>query len=675
MDSLRDIQRQGGQSREDCVLIDSLRIELAEKSAERETMQRNVRFLESENNRLRIRLNKVAQRLEISLLEGAESFGFEESPTRSLTSSQAGTGFSELEQSFRKKESIAELCVPAEDLPDPVELLSQEKFLGPGQYVSIARQYLPPEIVPEARDFLAACGGGPSQETRPVGTETRVDLLGNLMIIEPNSANFRGGSLESEAFRCVASWNPDFWPQLTGPVVKSLIPFESTISRTDLPYCEAKLRELLLDSQASFGWLVFSPPLRPNQVEFNDFLREVNLHKRIYFYFLKLRDFFVEGSFESHMCLSSNEKFVVLATEVPLTYVVRKLLLEFAGQARTRRLQLARLKDPRQLEKVLSLDFKDEEKRLFFEFAEQLAQIKVPKDFGDTLSLRTFGTKIEWTLPGVKAAFLTEIEQLVPAFLHFPLEEILLVLFAVLQEKKVVFVSEKQPDISSAISVCQLLIKPFDWPHPIIYSLPSLLFNLLKIPLPIICGLLLPSIFVREKVIPNSDPFTIFVFLDEKKVHVCAEMSQSLLVPEFDRFLETVSKLFVKKFKTETSHHLRIEKTKTKTSSFLSFHKGTTMTSKLFGVLRYVKPESKNSEVNSEALQSIFFFFRFFFTNFISSKIGGQIPLRMDPPARISLSHFPPSKPDHCFLKLFCSGQLFSSFVHKHYGLNSSLLA
>ena len=92
------------------------------------------------------------------------------------------------------------------------------------------------------------------------------------------------------------------------------------------------------------------------------------------------------------------------------------------------------------------------------------------------------------------------------------------------------------------------LLKPFKWPHPIIFPLPESLFTLLDSPVPIIFGLNQNLEFVKQ----NSFDFTykniIFVGLDENYLIIDRELLKELglSIPHFNNFKATFRPLYEK---------------------------------------------------------------------------------------------------------------------------------
>lgn len=69
------------------------------------------------------------------------------------------------------------------------------------------------------------------------------------------------------------------------------------------------------------------------------------------------------------------------------------------------------------------------------------------------------------------------------------LNDLLYILFSILQEASVIFISKNMDYLSSCVLGFQALIRPFSWPHLITPILPSSLFDILEAPVPLLAGI------------------------------------------------------------------------------------------------------------------------------------------------------------------------------------------
>ena len=69
------------------------------------------------------------------------------------------------------------------------------------------------------------------------------------------------------------------------------------------------------------------------------------------------------------------------------------------------------------------------------------------------------------------------------------LKSILKLMTAILLERSMIFVSEHQARLSSAMLGLKAMIKPFGWCHRLIPILPGALLDYIECPCPILCGI------------------------------------------------------------------------------------------------------------------------------------------------------------------------------------------
>ena len=80
-------------------------------------------------------------------------------------------------------------------------------------------------------------------------------------------------------------------------------------------------------------------------------------------------------------------------------------------------------------------------------------------------------------------------------------------------------------------------MKPFNWNHPLIFSLPENNYSIVEAPVPVICGINLSKKYfnkkIKEKFELTSDTLT--VFLDEKKnkLEFKSEFRNKISIPLF----------------------------------------------------------------------------------------------------------------------------------------------
>lgn len=146
--------------------------------------------------------------------------------------------------------------------------------------------------------------------------------------------------------------------------------------------------------------------------------------------------------------------------------------------------------------------------------------------------------------------------------MKFSFEEFLLIFLSVLMEKNIIFVSEKNSNLSKALAVFVNVIKPFKWLFPIIYNLPEDCIMMISSPIPVLIGINTNSSYVLEEIIPktgaviNND--SLYVFLDEELIHFNPNTIKELPIPEYDNFYSKFKNLYKKSFSSKTSKYIKM---------------------------------------------------------------------------------------------------------------------
>ncbi|KRX08029.1 hypothetical protein PPERSA_06207 [Pseudocohnilembus persalinus] len=95
-------------------------------------------------------------------------------------------------------------------------------------------------------------------------------------------------------------------------------------------------------------------------------------------------------------------------------------------------------------------------------------------------------------------------------------EEVFSLLYLyILCENQVVFISQNEALLSSTLLLFHSLLKPFKWPHPVIFNLPHEFMHLLDSPIPILLGLNKNIDQVYEEQLSEKHPNCVFILLDE----------------------------------------------------------------------------------------------------------------------------------------------------------------
>lgn len=92
------------------------------------------------------------------------------------------------------------------------------------------------------------------------------------------------------------------------------------------------------------------------------------------------------------------------------------------------------------------------------------------------------------------------------------------------------------------------MLKPFKWPHPIIFPLPESLFTLFDSPVPIIFGLSQNLDFVRQNSLDSQYKNIIFFSLDDSNLIIDITLLNELgnSIPYFNNFRNSLRSLYSK---------------------------------------------------------------------------------------------------------------------------------
>lgn len=451
-----------------------------------------------------------------------------------------------------------------------------------------------------------------------------------------------------------------------------LIPFESIKFVKKDCTSAADIKKIVNDGLESFGWLFFDQNFN-TELEFNDFLREINPSKKLFVYFHKSYEYSLENGAQNSFDFHQTDKFFLILTEFPLTDIIKEMLRELSSESK--KLLTSSLQKITQVTsetKSVFEEFKNEELHLIKIFSEKMSSIEAPRNFSASFPLHFPYKKQEIVVASVKSAFLSVLPISALNFpIEFALEEILLILFSIVLEKKVFFVSQSQEKISSSISIFLQIIRPFEYNFPVFHSVPFTLLEALKAPLPFIAGLTLPSHYVRESLEKKAGIDSLFVFLDEKRLGFFEEFAKGIPVPQFDDFLSKAAKVY-SELSGKVSKNLKI----VGVNQALFFQKGDSIKNKLVSLWKSARAVEPEGFVSVEKVSKLFFFFRFFFLNFVISRIGTDILLKND--NSVEILNCDDRMADKVFLNRFCATQLFSAYLLRHHStvvpVNSSVL-
>jgi hypothetical protein len=505
-------------------------------------------------------------------------------------------------------------------------------------------------------------------------------------------------------------------------LLKFLDPFPGPMKVTRFKNSIPKLMELMFQDEPAAQFLDFFPialapvdanrskPGRPahmlpfvtnNHVYF-EILRESNPDGFQFYYFQRVFDHFISKDpvDPAFFNVYSVPKYFVVNTLYPFSKLFQDFFQNSIGHIRRRRSE-------RFMESLIEggLDFTssslvqtadklETELELIAKDIPQLQEIKVTSNFEHKITVNVSnGTRLEWVLPSIKTAPFAEAEfGFAKAFSLFPFEDFLFVLFSLLQERSIIFVSEQQHNISACISAFLAILRPFKWAFPVIYSLPEDCVVMLSTPMPFIAGLNTSVAKVKNEIIPEIEERlntgssnNVYVFLDHGLYYYDFEGMDSLLLPAYDDFLEKTSKIFRKSFGNKSSTFFKLAQTKKGTSVYNTLRK--TNTTKLKEKL--VRMETANEPKFLDLIKigqpvsgvpdtQIFYFFRYFFNAFVISKLpcdrnlshfGRETKIR-----EIDVAFFSTNQSDVEFLEGLMKTQIFMYYLENDFfGISNSV--
>ena len=141
----------------------------------------------------------------------------------------------------------------------------------------------------------------------------------------------------------------------------------------------------------------------------------------------------------------------------------------------------------------------------------------------------------------------------------FSPEEVMFIFLSILCEVNLIIVSDSLHSLCSAVSFFTSLIKPFRWPFPQIYSLPSKFLEMLESVVPFVCGVKISEQDFKTKIMPQLQSSqknqVVFMYLDSHLVEPYqfdpSELPLPLLGGVWPNWLNDASKLHhVKKSRT-----------------------------------------------------------------------------------------------------------------------------
>lgn len=436
------------------------------------------------------------------------------------------------------------------------------------------------------------------------------------------------------------------------------------------------------------------PYLGEGQFDF-ELLRESNPDAFQFYYCLKLNDFFIykDNDDPNSVMVYFCPRYFVIKTIYPFSRFFNDFLQQIVSSVKTKRIEKFMLTTQDgiiNLANSSSIDCSNVlscETELIISDIEKLNAVVIRSNFEKYIQIIFANSvQISYQLPGIKNAAFSEAEfGFAKAFSLFPFEDFMFILFSMINERSVIFVSEHQFYISACISSFISILRPFKWVFPVIFSLPENCLLMLSTPLPLMVGLNAPAAKVIGEIIPeieekfnvNSSP-NVYVFLDHGLYYYDFESMDSVLLPQYDEFLEKIEKIFKKSFNTKSSNFFKINKVKKNKVVYNYIKKSNTTKLKE----KLVRIESMNEPSLMDRLKisqvplpqpdnQIFYFFRYFLNAFLISKLPCDRNLshfgRETKIKEIDVAFFSTNASDVEFLEGFMKTQIFMYYLENDF--------
>lgn len=315
--------------------------------------------------------------------------------------------------------------------------------------------------------------------------------------------------------------------------------------------------------------------------------------------------------------------------------------------------------------------------------------------FDRPLSLQMRHLSVHHTLPDPKCLYLLEVGSSFSHILsNLRFEDFIVIFMSHLFEKKVVFISENNHSLCSAIATFNALLRPFRWTYPVIYNLPETCLPILQSPIPVQIGLKVSAKRFLSEIGPGLFPDmktqtgAIFVFLDESLVMTNSAQLNSLFLPFFDDFLVILRVLYKKHFNAKSSKFIKISKKKSKdqlgkysfsrTSKYSYKEKLSKLKKKDISEKEQKKRQERlrkeNLQYQQQSHREVFTYFWSLFQSFIVNKLPSLKNLSQTlscdsdgcfgelRPERFSSNPF-----DQLFLKRFFATQMFKFYFEDEF--------
>ena len=622
---------------EGCTNVGMLETHLKKAILEREKLSEEVRLLRLENNRILTKL-KVSHRQAI-VVEPPKY----ERETHS-TAATSVSNFSQLSEGKMIEATKASGTLEKRG-GGQVELKSPLFFLTKDHYLSQTK---------ESEEF-ARLLDVTTREFRMSSFRTETDFCNRLfldaLIVEQKGTKFEI-SLQHSPGRFVRS---------KSALLDFTLPALAEQSSELLPYDLAEIRRVCSGQSTEFGWSsFFSDEFRADHLEFNDLIAEINPRNKIFCYWLKTPKAAISEFLESGIRIERSSRFFVFLSEFCLTSLHCQALQTLWTEIFQASEQVLSTINFSNLKNSIDRDLQGVSFKMLRVFFEKNSNVLIPREFDHTFRVQTLSTYIEVRTPSLKHAYLAEIDRIVPAIPLPPLEEILLLFFSILEQKKVLFASENPLSLSFYIAYFRLMMTPFAWPFPEVTLLSTTKVDLFKVNLPIMMGVLMPNNqSEKRKLLSKFSESAVVFSIDERRVLMPGNWTSSDALPDFNDFLSLALKLHRQIFESKPSYDFRFETTKTKEGFINKIIRNNSFFSSIG--FKSKSPSQISDRWVSE--RNFLEFFRFFLLNFISTKLGEEIKLCGEQSPFADLTGFKGSISDLKFLEWFLGTQIFSEYV------------
>lgn len=542
-------------------------------------------------------------------------------------------------------------------------------------------------------------------------------LFNNFIIIAPEKSSIDDFSIDYELnvenlYIQRSPKNKDLAHQLE-QISKFVVPFGERLKLVKTRNNNGKIKDLISRTCEKFEFFSFSlnseisdktnylfDQSEQKKTGKLDILSAVNSNCFVYFYCLKFEDFFINIDDKKQIGTDLYQiffypKVFVIKTFYPFSQLFEQLLTNIFFQIQVLKIksiddaQLDGKIDLNQLEKFDGASNLSVEIAYFTSTLNRMSQFSVSNDFGKKITIDLpNGAQLNYQYPSIKNAFLVDSETYYNhVFSIFCFEDFLFVLFALIHEHSIIFVSEKLSTISSCINTFLTLIKPFQWQFPRIYSLPEDCLLMLNSPIPIISGLNLSCENVLSDIIPEFESTknggsssNLYVFLDQGIYHYDFKNYENMSLPDFNGLIEKLEKIYRTDFNSKTSDWFKLNKVKKEKGNFLTFQqtniqKMKMKIEKMENVIidkRQGTPNSKQQADLKESDSRIFHTFQELFAQNIIKKFN---PIKekckeMFEFKKEVISSFENSA-DFEFMQDFSKTQAFSYFIEKYFEENT----